>query len=296
MATSFFTFTPIHGKYGRSHTAVPFPMLRRTILTLAMAFLTFVPGLYAGWVLTGRYIDREGNTILQRWFIQDYQVKFEQYDLIYTINLKTDALILVDPVNLVYYRGTVGSYIQGIRDLKMKRLEALLEEIPEKDREAARAAYLEEIEKIGAPVIPISDTLAITEVHDTLKAVGKPTIRYQVSVNGRRLEDCWISPLLDVTGQFSWSKYFYVLSVIDPSNVKLRYMSTDAYLDLLSKGFPVRRIVLEEGYKTEYQINREEQKDIPGYEFGIPDRCKELDLEHWLNRNIAKDTEYDDYE
>lgn len=296
MAASFFTLTPVQGNNGASLPAVPIRRIRRAILTLTLAFLTFIPGLHAGWVLTGRYIDREGKTILQRWFIQDYQVKFEQYDLIYTFNLKTGAIVLVDPVNLVYYRGTVDSYIQGLRDLKMKRLETLLQEIPEKERESARAAYMEEIEKIGAPVIPISDTMAITEVHDTLKAVGKPTTRYQVSVNGRKLEDCWISPLLDVSGQFSWDKYFYLLSVIDPSNVKLRYMSTNGYLDLLSKGFPVRRIVLEDGYKTEYQINREEQKDIPGYEFGVPDLCKELDLENWLNRNIAKDTEYDDYE
>jgi hypothetical protein len=56
----------------------------------------------AGWVITGRYIDREGKTIFKRYFIQDNDVKVEQFNLIYSINLKTESIILVDPENLVF--------------------------------------------------------------------------------------------------------------------------------------------------------------------------------------------------
>lgn len=249
--------------------------------------------LYGGWILTGRYIDQEGKTILQRWFIQDYKVKFEQYDIIYTFNLNTGEIILVDPVNLVYHQTSINSLISAQKEYKKGQLEVLLENIPSENREDIRQEYLQFINQFGNPPVPEQDSLSVFRVNDTLKALGKPTEKYQINLEGRKMEEIWISPSLDLRMHYSWEKYLYFYSVIDPGNRMPAYMYHPDFLSLLDKGFPVRRIILKEGYKTEVQINRMEEKTIPDYEFFTPSQCRKVSYAEWLGRD---DPEYDDYE
>ena len=263
---------------------------------LAIIILLCTQKIMAGWILTGRWIDQDGKTIMQRFFIQDFKVKFEQYNIIYTFNLKTNSIILVDPVDLVYYKGTIESYIQGLKQMKTRQLQKLLREIPDDQKAACQKEYSVKIERIGRPIVPVTDTINIVRLNDSLKVFGKTTEKYQVSLNNRRTEETWISPSLDITRQFNWEKYLYLISVMEPGNTTLNYMVTEQYRQLLAKGFPVRRIMTAGGYRNEFQVNRMEEKKIPDYEFYTPSLCRELTFEQWIDRNKDKEIQYDDYE
>jgi len=275
--------------------------LKNPFLFLATGFLFLIllfgaQNMKAGWILTGRFIDQDGKTIMQRYFIQDFKVKFEQYNIIYTFDLKTNSVILVDPVNLVFYQGTLDSYILGLKQIKNHQLQSLIKEIPENQKAQVQAEYSSIVERIGKPLTPSADSINIVQVIDSLRVFGKATEKYQVTLNNRRTEETWISAYLDVSRHFSWEKYLYLLSVVEPENASLKYMITAPYLQLLSKGFPVRRIMVVGGYRNEYQVNRMEEKTIEEYEFYTPSSCKELTLDQWINRNIEKEPTYDDYE
>ena len=211
---------------------------------LAILILFCAQSLKAGWVLTGRFIDQDGKTVMQRFYIQDFNVKFEQYNIIYTFNLNTNSIILVDPVNLVYYKGTIDSYIQGLKQLKNRQLQALILEIPDDQKAQCRKDYSGQIDRIGRPIVPASDSVNIVRVYDSLKVFGKATEKYLVTLNNRRTEETWISTVLHINDQFNWKKYLYFLSVLEPENSTLRYMISGPFQELLAKGFPVRRIMV----------------------------------------------------
>ncbi len=250
----------------------------------------------AGWIFTGKYIDADGKTIMQRIFIQDNYVKVEQYNLIYTINLNTGALILVDPENLVYYQGTMEGYILGLRKLKNKQLEKLLIEIPMEQQPEYKRLYLGQIAAIGQKVIPVTDSVRYTLQPDTLKIGGYRTEKYLVTLNGRKMEETWIAPGLDIKKEFDWTKFLQYESILVPENKTIKYMITGSFNQLLERGYPLRRIIIQGGYRTEYQVNRIDAQKVPDYEFFTPALCREVTLEKWIDRNTATEPKYDDYE
>ncbi|MBK7174286.1 MAG: hypothetical protein IPH84_13860 [Bacteroidales bacterium] len=269
---------------------------RRLYLTILMlGMLLIYQPLTAGWVLTGRYIDQEGKVILQRWFIQDQKVKFEQYDIIYTIDFLTGEIILVDPDLLLYYKSTITDYISDFQLYKMNKLSVLEKEVPVTEQKALDS-YKAAIEAFGSPIADCRDSISIREVTDSLKVFGAETDKYMIMVNGLKTEEIWISPFLNVNSEFSWKLYMYYLSLIEASEPKPAYVFSDEYFALLDKGFPIRRIMIRDGYKTETQVNQEEKKEIPAYEFFTPDLCKKVNLKQWLERKQSMRNEYDDYE
>ncbi|NVO18207.1 MAG: hypothetical protein HXX13_00810 [Bacteroidetes bacterium] len=263
---------------------------------LIFLIVLFSHSAFAGWILTGRYLDQNGKTIMQRYFIQDYNVKFEQYDIIYTFNLKTHTLILVDPVRLLYYKGTIEKYIEGCLRQKNERLQKLMEEIPADQREEYKTKYSAQFAGFGKPVQVTKDSISIVPLDDSLKVFGKATDKYEIRLNNRKAEELWISPALLINAQFDWRAFLYFISVLEPDNMPLQYMASNPYLDLLGTGFPVRRILVFNGYRNDFQINKAEEKVIPGYEFGIPALCKEVPVSQWINRDQDMNPNYDDYE
>ena len=260
-------------------------------LLIALSFQSF-----AGWILTGRYISPEGKTIMQRWFIQDQKVKFEQYNLIYTINFHTGDIILVDPELLIYYHSTIDGYIEDYKKLKSEKLNQLIAKAGVSGENEVIASFRDEIDSFGQPMNPCTDSVRYYRLKDSLMVFGAPTEKYQLTVNGIRTEEIWISPVLNVNSQFSWKLHQFYLSLLQPYSLPPAYESSDAFNSLLDKGFPVRRIMLRDGYKAESQVSREERRDIPDYEFYIPDLCKQVTLNQWLERSSTDKTDYDDYE
>lgn len=265
-------------------------------LLLLISLLTLTVTCSAGWVLTGRYIDQEGRTIMQRWFIQDQKVKFEQYNIIYTINFVTGEIILVDPELLIFYKANISDYIDDYKRYRNDKLNLLISRTATEKKEEIIASFNKEIDAFGEPQPVCPDSLSFQRMKDSLVVFGAPTEKYQLRINGIKTEEIWISPAVNVNLQFSWKLYKYYLSLIEPNSATPCYESADLFLALLDKGFPVRRIMIRDGYKTESQVSREERRDIPDYEFYIPDLCKQVPLKQWLERGSVAKTEYDDYE
>jgi hypothetical protein len=253
--------------------------------------------LNAGWIITGRYIDGEGNTIFKRYFIQNNIVKVERYNLIYTCNLKTGNIIIVDPENLVFVTTTLKEYIGKLKDNKMSRLSELLNLIPEDQRIEYERLYREQLD--GEVFIPVckDDSLSLIKTADTVKLLGYQTTKYIISEKGRKKEEFFFTDEVDISADLDLNIFLQYVYLLEPEDKTVKYRASKTYSDIVKKGFVIRRFIFEDGNRCEWQVNKIEQKNIPFYEFVNPDLCKEITLDKWLARQKNSDDKYyDDYE
>jgi len=268
------------------------------LLRIAFLIVITLPiNAQAGWLINGRIIDREGNTILKRYFIQDNVVKVETYNLIYVCNLKTESILLVDPVNLVYTRTTLSDYRSKIRDIKSERLQKLLALIPEDKKKEYESLYREQIEQ--QIILPENngDSLEISIMSENEKMLGHKATKYKISENGRKKEEFLFTSEINISDQLDMNTFLKYVYLIEPEDNTVRYMASAKYREMFNDGLVLRRYIFEDGYRSEWQVNQTENKNIPSYEFGIPDLCKEVSLDKWMSReNDTDDKYFDDYE
>jgi hypothetical protein len=251
----------------------------------------------AGWLITGRYIDREGNTILKRYFIQNNEVKVERYNLIYTCNLKTGNIILVDPEKLVYVKTNLDAYRNKMREIKLGRLNELLALIPEQERGEYEKNYRNQVEtELYLPAYA-DDSLMFTKISDTVKLLGHRTEKYRVEESGKLKEEFFFTKDINMSADIDLSVFLQYVYLLEPEDKTVKYRVSKKYMDKVKSGLVIRRFLNEDGFRTEWQVNNYEQKNIPAYEFSIPALCKLITLDKWLARNEqSSDTYYDDYE
>jgi len=251
----------------------------------------------AGWIITGRYIDREGNTILKRYFIQNNEIKVERYNLIYTCNLKTGSIILVDPENLVYVNTNLQAYKEKLKEIKKSRLSELLNLIPEDQRIEYERLYTTQCENDLILPVTNDDSLSIIKIEDTIKLLGYQATKYVISEKGRKKEELFLTNELDISSDFDLNEFLQYVYFLEPEDKTVIYVASKKYSDLVKNALVIRRFMFEDGSRSEWQVNKIEQKSIPFYEFGKPDLCKELTLDKWFARGKNNDDKfYDDYE
>jgi len=251
----------------------------------------------AGWVITGRYIDRDGRTILKRYFIQNNEIKVERFNLIYSCNLKTESIIIVDPENLVFVKTTLKAYTEKIKGAKLSRLNELLKIIPEDQRKEYEKLYRAQVEQaVKLPLYP-DDSLSITRQVDTVKLLGHRTTKFNISQNDLTREEFFFTNEVDISDEIDLNVFLRYVYLLEPEDKTVKYRASKKYSNIVGNGLVLRRFMFEDGYRTEWQVNKIEKKNIPAYEFGSPDLCKELNLDEWIARQqVTDDKYYDDYE
>jgi len=270
----------------------------KNLVLFILSLIVLLPfQLSAGWIITGRYINSEGNTILKRYFIQNNVIKVERYNLIYTCNLQTGSIIIVDPENLVFTKTTLNIYIEKLKANKMSRLAELVNLIPENERALYEIKYRQQTKKELTLSDYSNDSLVIRKMADTVKLLGYQTDKYIISENGRKKEEMFFTDEVNISADLDLDTFLQYVYLLEPEDKTVKYRIAKSYSDLVKNGFVIRRFIFEDGFRSEWQVNKIEQKDIPAYEFGNPDLCKELTLDKWLIREKnSADKYYDDYE
>jgi len=265
------------------------------ILNLIVGVLPY-PAI-AGWIITGRYIDTEGNTILKKYFIEGDDVKVERYNLIYSFNLKTEQIILVDPINLLYVKTDFKSYVAKLKEMRAQNLKALLSIIPESEKDSLELKYKTSIDEMFYLSQNIIEGMSIIQTSDSMRFLGYQSAKYNISINGLKKEELIISAEVNIFQNSDARKFLSFIYLLEPEDKTINYQATDLYRETFGEGTVLRRFIFDGGFRTEWQINLIEKKEIPDYEFFKPDLCKELTLDKWLSREkLEKNLQYDDYE
>lgn len=268
------------------------------LLTIIVFSLVLMPSnVVAGWVITGRFIDTEGNTVLKKYYIEGADIKVERYNLIYSFNTENEQIIIVDPENLLFVKTDFISYSAKLKEIKLRNLSELLSIVPQNQKDSLASAYKALInERFKLNRSPI-DGLTIGLISDSLKFLGYPCSKYTISVNGLRKEELVFTQQINVFDESDFHKFLEFVFLIEPEDETVRYQTTEIFSQTFGSGTVLRRFMFNGGYRTEWQVNLIEKKKIPFYEFTTPDLCKELTLDKWLARKqSALEIQYDDYE
>jgi len=266
------------------------------LVSFVVLFLFLNKTAMAGWILTGTYIDSEGRTMPQRFFIENNKVKYEMHDFIYIFDLNAKSLILINIDKLTYCKTTLDAYISFKRSMMTQRLGELLKSVPENERNQWKEEYTRQISREGTIPAQSGDSVTINDTKTDFKMVTYDTDKYAVSVNGLRVEEVWIAPALKMDSDFNWAGYFEFMAALSLREGDVKLMTSKPYKELLSAGFPLRRIMYTSVGNNEWQVNLLEEKNIPDYEFYTPALCKSVNLQQWFTQPVQKAAAYDDYE
>jgi len=267
-------------------------------LPLAIVLLFFVPfNTMGGWVITSRYIDSGGNVIPKRYFFENSQVRVETHDFIYSCNLETGSIIMVDAENLVYTRTSLESYTDKMKEIKLKRLDQVLALVPDDQKALYEKKYKQQVETDLVLPQCNTDSLTVTFFPDTIKVLNLYAQRFTVELKGQLKEEFLFSKQVKLPAGFDQGTFLKFIYQLEPEDKTVCYQASPKYLNAVKDGLVVGRIIIDDGLRSEWQIIKIEKRAIPDYEFGIPALCKELTLDKWLTRNKqADDKYYDDYE
>lgn len=270
--------------------------MRKYFLLAAFICLLIPLYSYAGWIITGRFVNSEGKTIMRRYFLQGNQIKFEQYNQIYSYNISTGRLILVDPENLLFTKTTIDEYRNKLLSQSMLRLSAALEEIPADLKPIYETSFRNQARAKIFLTPYQGDSLVIAPMNDTSKLLGLNAYKYLVSLKGRKKEELFFTPDKNCFSEIDVLKLLELNYVLFPEDESVFYVSSQPYNDLVHGGLVLRRFIFQDGNRMEWQVSKIEEKDIPEYEFGVPSLCKELTLDKWLQKSAETENYYDDYE
>jgi hypothetical protein len=250
----------------------------------------------AGWKLTCRLVDKEGTTIPYRLYIEGQKIKIERHDFIYTADLSTGSLILIDPINLLYCETTLLEYATKNNILMTSRLR-----MAEKtDNPATNDTIFDSFPlnaETGNYLPPVSqDSVNWRKTSDSLRVSNYTAYRYVFSAGKTKLEEVWLAPELKLKDEINWRKLYEFLTVVDKQGIMVSYMLTPEYEELMKIGYPVRKFIYNGFIKTDWQVNLIEEKKIPAYEFYKPDLCKKLNIDDWIAQSTRADYLDDDYE
>jgi hypothetical protein len=250
----------------------------------------------AGWQVTCKIVSNEGSVITETLFIEQGKIKIELPDIIATFDLKSGSLILADPVNFVYYQGSMTEYTDG---LKTFRLAALLESdkgLTEKPAAGSKFGDSAQIENYYNDLKIPAGILGVVKTETESEIAGYRTTKYNILLNGILKEEVWIAPEIQLGEEFVWSIFLNFLKTTGIEDMAPAYLNSPEYFDLLNSGFPLRRIIIANGIRTETQVSRIKEKTISGYEFETPSLSKKLSIAGWLGQQINTGEDYDDYE
>lgn len=251
---------------------------------IVIAIILLVPiRTFSGWVVTGRYVNADNKTFMQRYFIQNNKIKYEQHDFIYSYDFKTDKLILINIDSLLYVKTTLSKYLEKKNADDEKILNNLAEKFLTEATTSRKLDFKVQVE-IKSDRFPANDsTISIIQGNEKKSYLGHNAYNYTLYSANKVVEKIYYTDEVACFSDIDLDTFFYLQQLFNPFDKNYQIFASNKYKSFFQKGLMIRRFVSDKGRPTEFQINKYEQKLIPEYEFDIPALCKEISLEKWFD-------------
>ncbi len=249
-----------------------------------------------GWVVRGRCNARGNVTYLQRYFIDGNKVKFEQYNFIYSCDLSSGKLILIDIDSMLCAVTTINEYEEKntkiYEDFLLNSFLKFWDSFADNDIDTANASVI-----IDNKFSPISeDSITITRINDGMKLLGHNVSEYEVRVNNKRVERFFHTYEVACFNSVDLNALNNLENLIHPTDYSFHYTATQKYTDFKKNGLIIRRFLYVDDFVEEYQVNWYENTDIPAFHYEVPWQCKVISLDKWFELFHPTNRKYDDYE
>ena len=253
-------------------------MKKSTFLTLAFLMLLGSARLYAGWIITEKTTDPYGETGSQTLMFQDQKIRLSDANTGFIFDLKTGKLTMVDDAEKIYWTGKIDSFREESSKAMKTIVENMISKIP-KEQQAMFRQIFENMENMYREPDPgeiNAMDITIEKTGETEKIAGYSSTEFIVSVNGKKVEQVWLSSQLDISGEFDLKAFQRSINQITPaSDQSDLYQYNDRYIDLIGKGYPMKTIDAD-GTTTE--VTSIKETGIPHSEFEPDPQYKRIDL------------------
>ncbi|MDZ7743253.1 MAG: DUF4412 domain-containing protein [Bacteroidota bacterium] len=239
------------------------------ILSALLIVLSLQSSLYAGYVIKTKEV-YEGVESFSIIYVQDNKLRFNDEETDVIIDFDRDKIIMILNNEGFYMEESISGLEKKVIAFRDKLIEEMLQQMPEDQREQARASYEQ---MMGSTGEAYEGEVEVKSGGEKERIAGYMASRYEVYDDGENVESVWIADDLKV---FDMKK---VNEVFKTYVGMTTYEDTDAYMELMEKGMILKSIDAYDG--TLEEVVEVEKMDIPRSRFEAPDGLQKLNFEEF---------------
>lgn len=256
----------------------PFRATRRVLLLLGLCLLAPSLG-HAGWVVVEK--SSHGETRTTR--IQGNVWMTEAEGLVSVFDAGKGVMTFLKTDARVYWTGTPEAFRSATLDPAADpSVKSQLESLPPLEREALRQKMVAMMDKMAAS--GPKHAYAVTATKDAGAIAGKPVKRFELTRDGRKVEDLWLAQSLGIEKEFDAAKMTAMWRAMLPPGADLPKYSVEV-MELMSRGFVLKTVEYDRsGRPVElWEAVSIEKTDLPPATFAVPPDFRPADIYAILN-------------
>jgi len=270
--------------------------MKKSIALIAILTLLVVSlKVSAGWVITQRITSDDNDIQYETLLIEDNKLKSTGSDMPFIFDLNTGDLYIMDAEKRVYWSCNISEYRETMKKTMKTITGEVLANMPEEQVKMYGAMFESMLDMWDKPSKEKIDKININikDLGKSEEICGYATKKYDIYVNEEVMEQIWVSDDLDISDDLDTKVFANTIKEIAPiSEDDENYESTDAYIDLWGKGFPLRSIDDYDGTRTE--VIKIDQKDIDHSEFAPPPDYQRIEIEDMIRQEMMSGGDEDD--
>jgi hypothetical protein len=262
---------------------------------LVISFLIFHNQLFAGWEIVYRHESSDGMISYDVMLIENHRFKYSQNDGGFIFDVQTNLFSWYFNDMNGYWQNDLQNFRSALFEALKSLTDELLLEFPEDQRETYSAIFGQMTDVYKPPAYQTINDLKL-EIHNTdnvEEIAGYPSEQYLIIVDGKKMEQIWIAPSLNISEQLNPVKINEVFTelIIDLHD-SYHYMLRDEYKLLWEKGY-VMKTLDSEGESM--QIIKVEQRKIQSNELMLPSGFVPITAREIISSKMMKN-DNDDYD
>lgn len=260
-----------------------------------LAVLTFLSSsAIGGWIITQRTYDSDEGVekaYVEKIFMEDYRMKFENPEMSTVFNLETGELFIIDEGKKLYWSGTVKDFKEELKESIKLAFEKQLKTVPKEQKAMMEQMYksmLQGLDNSGQINEVQQLDIIIEDNNMKEKILDYNSSKYSVIVNGVLREELWVAREYGMRKDFDIEKFYSLFDeFLNQGYGNDNYQMHTDYIQLMQKGYPMKTITFYGGYKTITEVTDVEKVTLGEEAFLPPSEYTKSNLDEMgLNSSI----------
>ena len=269
--------------------------MKKNLLLIFLVMLVSAES-FAGWIITLRESESDGTTYYETMMIEDNMMKSAGHDGSFIFNVNSREFYMIDDANKTYWQGQLDDFRENYYNAMKVAVDQMLSGLPPEQREMYKQMFgdMVEIYSDPDPAKIKSVNIEVKKAGEAIEIAGYASTKYEVTVDGKLVEELWLSDELDVNEDLDFKAIAELMNEIRPNlDDEFLYEYTDEYMRLWEKGFRMKSID-DNGDMSE--VIKVEKKKISASEFQAPEGYSRLTIEEMMQQQMMGGDEEDDQE
>lgn len=245
----------------------------------------------SGWFIIEQQEDRFGNFSSQSVFIQDQQLRIENAESVFLLDLANDTLTLVFPEQKIYWHGRPQQLREAILNRLKQQVEEILARLPEYIRAEADSSFRKDLKffesgkQLTDSLLPIK-----TEKKASIDTIlGHPTIQYTFYLDSVLLETIWITEEINPYAGIDRIALRKMTNIFQPPTRVAAHRESELYQQLVKNALVMRSVIPTPIGESTTEIKQISSIHIPEAFFLPPPDYKNALIEEVISITMDQD-------